>query len=48
VHAEACGFRGVSIPEHHLLNILLVPSPLQFAVAFAAPTTQLELATAIC
>jgi alkanesulfonate monooxygenase SsuD/methylene tetrahydromethanopterin reductase-like flavin-dependent oxidoreductase (luciferase family) len=48
VHADACSFRGVSIPERHLLNILLVPSPLQFAVAFAAPTTRLELATAIC
>lgn len=48
VHAEACGFRGVSIPEHHLLNILLVPAPLQFAVAIAARTTRLEIATAIC
>ena len=48
VHAEACGFRGVSIPEHHLLNILLVPSPLQFAVAIAARTSRVEISTAIC
>ncbi len=48
VHAESCGFRGVSVPEHHLLNILLVPSPLQFAVAIAARTSRVEIATAIC
>ncbi len=48
VHAEACGFRGVTIPEHHLLNILLIPSPLQFAVAVAARTTRLEVASSIC
>ncbi|MFN5995491.1 MAG: LLM class flavin-dependent oxidoreductase [Paracoccaceae bacterium] len=48
VHAEACGFRGVSVPEHHLLNILLVPSPLQFAVAIAARTQRVEIATAVC
>ena len=48
VHAERVGFRGVSIPEHHLLNILLVPAPLQFAVAVAARTTRVEIATAIC
>ncbi|MFM7335664.1 MAG: LLM class flavin-dependent oxidoreductase [Tabrizicola sp.] len=48
VHAEACGFRGVSVPEHHLLNILLVPSPLQFAVAIAARTQRVEITTAIC
>ena len=48
LHAEACGFRGVSIPEHHLVNILLVPSPLQFAVAIAARTERIEIATAVC
>ncbi len=35
VHAEACGYRGVAIPEHHLVNILLIPSPLQMAAAIA-------------
>jgi hypothetical protein len=48
VHAEACGFRGVTIPEHHLLNILLIPSPLQFAVAVAARTKRIEVASSIC
>ncbi len=47
-HAETCGFRGVSIPEHHLLNLLLVPSPLQFAAAIAARTGRIEIATSIC
>lgn len=48
VHAEACGYRGVSIPEHHLLNILLVPSPLQLAVKVAAHTERIEIATSVC
>ncbi len=48
VHAEACGYRGVAIPEHHLINILLVPSPLQLAVKVAAVTSGLEIATSIC
>jgi alkanesulfonate monooxygenase SsuD/methylene tetrahydromethanopterin reductase-like flavin-dependent oxidoreductase (luciferase family) len=48
VQAEACGYRGVSIPEHHLLNILLVPSPLQLAVKVAAHTSRVEIATSIC
>jgi len=48
VHADAIGFRGVSIPEHHLLNILLVPSPLQLAVAIAARTNRIEIASSIC
>jgi len=48
VHAEVCGYRGVGIPEHHLLNILLVPSPLQMAVKIAAHTTRLQLVTSIC
>jgi alkanesulfonate monooxygenase SsuD/methylene tetrahydromethanopterin reductase-like flavin-dependent oxidoreductase (luciferase family) len=47
VHAEACGYRGVSIPEHHLINILLIPSPLQFAVHVAARTKRVEIVTAI-
>ena len=45
--AERLGYRGVSIPEHHLINILLVPSPLQMAVAIAARTTRIELVTAV-
>lgn len=47
VQAEDCGYRGVSIPEHHLINILLVPSPLQLAVKIACSTRHIELVTAI-
>lgn len=48
VHAEACGYRGVAIPEHHLVNILLIPSPLQMAAAIAARTERVALMTSIC
>lgn len=46
--AERLGFRGVTIPEHHLINILLIPDPLQFAVKVAAITTTLEVVTSVC
>ena len=29
--AEKLGYTTVSIPEHHLINILMMPSPLQMA-----------------
>lgn len=45
--AEACGYRGVAIPEHHLINILLIPSPLQMAVKIASMTRRIEVATSI-
>lgn len=48
VHAEAVGYRGVGIPEHHLLNILLIPSPLQMAVKIAAHTRHILLVTSVC
>lgn len=48
IHAEACGYKGVGIPEHHLVNILLIPSPLQMAVKIAAHTKHLQLVTSIC
>ena len=28
--AEKLGYKTVSIPEHHLINILMMPSPLQW------------------
>jgi alkanesulfonate monooxygenase SsuD/methylene tetrahydromethanopterin reductase-like flavin-dependent oxidoreductase (luciferase family) len=46
--AERLAFRGVTIPEHHLINILLVPDPLQFAVKVASITSRLELVTSVC
>lgn len=48
IHAEAVGYRGVGIPEHHLINILLVPSPLQMAVKVAAHTRHVKLVTSVC
>jgi len=47
VQAERSGYTGVSIPEHHLINILLVPSPLQMAVKIASVTQHVELVTSI-
>lgn len=47
VWAEKLGYRGVSIPEHHLINILLVPSPLQLAVRIASVTSRIDLVTSI-
>lgn len=45
--ADRLGYRGISIPEHHLINILLIPSPLQFAAHVAALTRRVEIVTAI-
>ncbi|UDL89937.1 LLM class flavin-dependent oxidoreductase [Mesorhizobium sp. PAMC28654] len=47
VWAEKVGYRAVSIPEHHLINILLVPSPLQLAVRIATLTNHIKLVTSI-
>lgn len=48
LHAEALGYLGVGIPEHHLVNILLIPSPLQMAVKIAAHTSRVKLMTSVC
>ncbi len=45
---DRLGFRGVTIPEHHLINILLVPDPLQMAVKVAAVTRRIEVVTSVC
>jgi flavin-dependent trigonelline monooxygenase, oxygenase component len=45
--AEKLGYRGVAIPEHHLINILMVPSPLQMAVKIAAMTRRIEVTTSV-
>ena len=47
VLADQLGFRAVSLPEHHLINLLLMPSPLQMAVKIAALTRRVELVTAV-
>lgn len=45
---DRLGYRGVTIPEHHLLNILLVPDPLQMAVKVASVTRRIEIITSVC
>jgi flavin-dependent trigonelline monooxygenase, oxygenase component len=45
--AERLGYSGVAIPEHHLINILMVPSPLQLAVRIASLTKNIRLITSI-
>ena len=47
VHAENLGYASVSIPEHHLLNVLLTPSPLQMAVKIAAETKRVDIMTSV-
>ena len=47
VTAEKLGYRGIAIPEHHLINILMVPSPLQMAVKIATLTRRVELITSV-
>lgn len=47
VLADRLGYRGVTIPEHHLINILLVPDPLQMAVKVAGVTSRVEIVTSV-
>ena len=35
VLADRLGFESVSLTEHHLINCLMMPAPLQFAVKIA-------------
>ncbi len=45
--ADRLGFDGVSITEHHLINILMMPAPLQFAVQLANKTKNLKIMTSV-
>ena len=47
VIAEKLGYTTVSIPEHHLINILMMPSPLQMAVKIASITKKINITTGI-
>ena len=47
VTADRLGYRGVTLPEHHLINVLLMPSPLQMAVKVACVTDHLEVVTSV-
>ena len=47
VLAEKLGYNTVSIPEHHLVNILMMPSPLQMAVKIASLTKKIKITTGV-
>ncbi len=47
VLADRLGYDALSITEHHLINILLMPAPLQFAVKIAAITERIKIMTSV-
>ena len=47
VAADRLGFDALALPEHHLINVLLMPSPLQVAVKIAGLTRAVEIVTAV-
>ena len=47
VLADQMGFEAVVLTEHHLINILMMPAPLQFAVKIAAHTSNINIITAV-
>ena len=47
VLADRLGFESVAFTEHHLVNCLMNPAPLQFAVKVAATTERIRILTAV-
>ncbi len=47
VCADRYGYESVAITEHHLINILMMPAPLQFAVKIASQTRNIRVITAV-
>ena len=47
VLADQLGFESVGFTEHHLVNCLMNPAPLMFAVKVAAMTQNLKILTAV-
>lgn len=47
VLADRLGFDAVSLTEHHLINILMLPAPLQFAVRIADHTRRISILTSV-
>jgi len=45
--ADTSGFDSVSLTEHHLINCLMMPAPLQFAVKIAAHTSRIKILTSV-
>lgn len=44
---DRLGYDAVGLTEHHLLNCLMNPAPLQFAVKIAAHTDQIKIMTSV-
>ena len=47
VLADSLGYDAVSLTEHHLINILMMPAPLQFAVRIADRTERIRVAAVV-
>ena len=47
VLADRLGYDSVSVTEHHLVNILMMPAPLQFATQIAQHTENVKIITSI-
>lgn len=47
VAADRSGFDAVSLTEHHIINILMMPAPLQFAVKIADATERVKIMTSV-
>jgi alkanesulfonate monooxygenase SsuD/methylene tetrahydromethanopterin reductase-like flavin-dependent oxidoreductase (luciferase family) len=47
VLVDVLGYKRISLPEHHMINLLLMPSPLQMAVKIATLTERVEIVTAV-
>ena len=45
VLADKLGYDAVSVTEHHLMNVLMMPAPLTFAVKIAAHTPPHQIMT---
>ena len=45
--AEKLDYAAISIPEHHLVNVLMMPSPLQMAVKIATLTKKIHISTSV-
>ncbi len=45
--ADTSGFESVSITEHHLMNCLMMPAPLLFAVKIADATSAINILTSV-
>lgn len=47
VLADRLGFDAVSVTEHHLINLLMMPAPLTFATRIAAETQRIKIMTSV-